>query len=534
MSQQPEWIRLLEPQLSPRVSLEWLVYEQPVVALFSRSGNPGYTDVDREHLGQTFRHDGDLGLLLSVAHSEQDNKLLVLLSHKIIVSHGGKPRILYMFVPVESLGIEIAEPASWKMSDGIVPLRAVDDDNDAGENHLSRLVRTSFSLAKESWVIMPNQPRLGRVPDNAMSTLRKLKSLSEATRFDLFAADDPLVYQGLLRVKALLAERAVTGFNVNHYRFYPGGRSAVVGAWRCQGWLPQEEGVQRSSGRGVKRSHEEMAGGGSSPPSYDSAASGAAPGVPSGVESTDPFDMALILFEEDAASGQESGQGSVLSEIYPRGRSISPLTVVETPLPLSPNFVFSPVAPQEAPPPSYHLPVCQAKGPTATGHRNVLVNWLATLLARYPLMHYTCTTDLLALGVAAQAGDARAIRGLRAKLVATLLRHQVVRKNTPGRDEIEDLVSWLLVLDPDTGDTMFLEQLAEASKAWEGQQGVGPTPQSPYPVLFSSPEPERPVVRDLVVCKAKIIVDACMAYGAVWESRGGLLRAIMDWELKYR
>lgn len=533
MSEHPECIRLLEPQLSPRGNLKWLVHEHPVVALFSKSGRLEYTDTDRDFLGQTYRHDGDLGLMLSIAHDEENNKLLLFLSQKIVVSRR-KPRILYMFVPIESLGVENADPAFWIMTGGIVPLRPIDNPEDVRVEQSSRLLRTTFSLAGRSWVLMPNQPHLGRLADESMSVIRKLKSLSEASRFDLFAAFDPSVQQGLLRVKTLLTEATVTDFNVNHYRFYPGGRSAVVGAWSFQGWLPQEEGIQRSSGRGVKRSHEEMAGGGSSPPSYDSAASGAASGVPSGVESTDPFDMALILFEEDAASGQESGQGSVLSEIYPRGRSISPLTVVETPLPLSPNFVFSPVAPQEAPPPSYHLPVCQAKGPSATGHRNVLVNWLATLLARYPLMHYTCTTDLLALGVAAQAGDARAIRGLRAKLVATLLRHQVVRKNTPGRDEIEDLVSWLLVLDPDTGDTMFLEQLAEATKAWEGQQGVGPTPQSPYPVLFSSPEPERPVVRDLVVCKAKIIVDACMAYGAVWENRGGLLRAIMDWELKCR
>lgn len=533
MSEQPESIRLLEPQLSPRGTLQWLVHEQPVVALFSKSGRLEYTDTDRDFLGQTCRHDGDLGLMLSIAHDEQNNKLLLFLSQKIVVNRR-KPRILYMFVPMKSLSVETADPAFWTMTGGIVPRRPIDNPEDARVEQSSRLLRTTFSLAGNSWVLMPNQPHLGRLADESMSVIRKLKSFSEASRFDLFAAYDPLVQQGLLRFKTLLEQPDVTDFNVNHYRFYPGGRSAVVGAWRCQGWLPQEDGVQISSGRGVKRSHEEMAGGGSLPPAYESAVSGAAPEVPSGVESTDPFDMAMIVYDEDAASGQESGQGSVLSEIYPRGRSISPPTVVETPLPPSPNFVFSPVAPQEAPPPSYHLPVCQAKGPTATGHRNVLVNWLATLLARYPLMHYTCTTDLLALGVAAQAGDARAIRGLRAKLVATLLRHQVVRKNTPGRDEVEDLVSWLLVLDPDTGDTMFLEQLAEATKAWEGQQGVGPTPQSPYPVLFSSPEPERPVVRDLVVCKAKIIVDACMAYGGAWENRGGLLRAIMDWELKYR
>lgn len=532
MSEYSECIRLLEPQLSPRGSLEWLVYEQPVVALFSKSGNPEYSSVDREHLGQTCRHEGDLGLLLSVAYNDQANKLLLFLSQKIVVSRRN-PRLFYMFVPVQSLSVENADPGFWTMADGVVPLRLIDNPEDARVDQSSRLLRTTFSLAAKSWVLMPNQPHLGRLADGSMSVIHKLKSLSEASRFDLFAAYDPSVHQGLLRVKTLLTEAAVTDFNVNHYRFYPGGRSAVVGAWRCQGWLPQEEGVQVRSGRGVKRSHEEMAGGGSLPPAYNSAASGAAPEVPSGVESTDPFDMAMIVYDEYAASGQESGQGSVLSEIYPRDRSISPLTVVETPLPLSPNFVSSPAAPQEAPPPSYHLPVCQAKGPTATGHRNVLVNWLATLLAREPLMHYTCTTDLLALGVAAQAGDTRAIRGLRSKLVATVLRHQVVRKNTPGRDEVEDLVSWLLVLDPDTGDTMFLEQLAEASKAWAGQQGLGPTPRSPYPVLFS-PEPERPVVLDPVVCKARIIVDACMAYGGAWENRGGLLRAIMDWELKYR
>ncbi|KAI4767011.1 hypothetical protein E4T52_06935 [Aureobasidium sp. EXF-3400] len=535
MSQLPECLRLLEPQLSPHGSLTWLVQEQPVIALFSKSGKPAYTDVDREFLGQTFRHTGDLGLMMSIAYNEADEadeKLLVVLSQKIVVSRR-RPRIIYMFVPVESLGVELAGPSSWAMTGGIVPLHTIDDPNDARVDPSSRLLRTSFSLAAKSRVIMPNQPHLGPLSDESMSTLRKLKSLSEASCFDLFVAYSPSAQQGLLRVKVLLEENAVTGFNVNHDRFYPGGRSAVVGAWRCQGWLPQEEGVQVSSGQGVKRRHDEISGGGSSPPSYDSAAPGAAPEVTPGVASTASFDMALILFEDDAASGQESGQESVLSEVYPRGRSISPPTVVPTPKPLSPNFNFSPVAPHEAPPPSYHLPVVRTKGPTATGHRNVLVNWLATLLRRAPLMHYMCATDLLALGVAAQAGDARAIRALRAKCLAGLLRHQVVPKNTPERNEVEDLVSWLLVLDPDTGDTMFLEQLAEASQAWEYGQGVEPTPRSSFVALFSVPS--SPVVQpDFVACKAGIIIDACMMYGSAWENRGVLLRAIMDLELSYR
>jgi len=525
-----ECIRLLEPQLSPCTSLEWLVYEQPVIALFSKSGNSAYTDIDREYLGQICS--GDLGLKLFVGHDKESNRLLVVLSQMVVPSRGRRPRLLYMFVPVESLGVETSGPASWIMAGDTVPLHTIDDPDDARVDQSSRLLRTSFSPAGKPWVIMSNQPYLGRVSDESMSVLRKLKSLSEASCFDLFAAHNPSAHEGLLRVKTLLADTAVTGFNVNYINFYPGGRSAVVGAWRCQGWLPLEEEVQEASARGSKRKHDEISGGEFIPPPYDSAAPEAAPEVTSGVASTDSFDMALILYEEVTASGQESGQESVLSEIYPRGRSISPPSVVVTPKRPSPNFVFTPVAPQEAPPPRYSLPVVNVRGPTATGHRNVLVNWLATLLGRYPLMHYTCTTDLLALGVAALAGDARAIRGLRAKCLAGLLRNQVERKTSPERNEVEDLVSWLLVLDPDTGDVMFLEQLAEASKAWGRERGLGPTPRSSDGALFE--EPGRVVVSDLVVCKAKIIIDACMAYGRVWEHNGVPLRAMMELELSYR
>jgi hypothetical protein len=533
MSLPAESMKLLQPQLSPGgSSLEWLLQEQPVVALFSKAGNTAYSDVDREYLGQTWRHSGDLGLKLSVAHNEESNRLLVVLSQKIVASRGARPRLLYMFVSIESLGLEIAGPASWTMADGIVPLHTIDDPNDARAEQSARLIRASFSPAAQSWVIMPNQPRLGRMSDESMSALRKLKSLSEASCFDLFVAYNSSAHEGLLRVKTLLADTTVTGFNVNYTRFYPGGRSAVVGAWAFQGLCPPEEGVQEGSARGSKRKHDEISGGGSLPPTHDSAAPGAAPEVTSGVASTDSFDMAIILFEEDAASGQESGQESVLSEIYPRGRSISPPTVVETPKPLSPNFVFTPVAPQEAPPPSYYLPVVKTRGPTATGHRSVLVNWLATLLVRYPLIHYTCITDLLALGRHAQAGDARAIRGSRAKCLAGLLRNQVERKTSPERNEVEDLVSWLLVLDPETGDTMFLEQLAEASNAWGCERGLGPTPRSSDGALFD--EPGSPVVLDFVRCKASIIMDACMAYGSAWEHSGVPLRALMELELSYR
>ncbi|KAK6008638.1 hypothetical protein QM012_000541 [Aureobasidium pullulans] len=373
MSQQPECIRLLEPQLSPCNSLEWLVYEQPVVALFSRTGNSTYTDFDREYLGRPSRPSGDQDLKLCVAHDEDTNRLLIVLTQKIQVSRGRRPRILYMFIPVDSLSVDIADPTSWTMSDGVVPLQALDQPDIDSADQTSRLLRASFSLTAKSWVIMPNQPHLGQVSDEAMSLMRKLKSLSEASCFDLFTVFGPSPQQGFLRVQALLENPSVTGFNVNYTGFYPGGRSAVVDSWRCQGWCPAEEGAQDMGSRGSKRKHGEISGGESLPPTFERSAPGAAPGVTPGVASTASFDMALILYEEDAASGRESGQESALSEIYPRGRSISPPTVVETPKPLSPNFDFTPVAPAVAPP-SYTSPVPLARGPTAIGHRNVLLH----------------------------------------------------------------------------------------------------------------------------------------------------------------
>jgi hypothetical protein len=116
--------------------------------------------------------------------------------------------------------------------------------------------------------------------------------------------------------------------------------------------------------------------------------------------------------------------------------------------------------------------------------------------------------------------------------LAGLLRNQVERKTSPERNEVEDLVSWLLVLDPETGDTMFLEQLAEASNAWGCERGLGPTPRSSDGALFD--EPGSPVVLDFVRCKASIIMDACMAYGSAWEHSGVPLRALMELELSYR
>ncbi|KAH0373145.1 hypothetical protein KCU65_g581, partial [Aureobasidium melanogenum] len=603
----PECIRLLEPQLSPCSNLDWLIYGQPIIALFSKSGNSAYTAFDREYLGQPSRHTRGQSLKLWVA-CDDANRLLIVLTQEIQVSSGKKPRIFYLCISVESLAVDTACPTYWAMSDGVVPLKPLDqsDGTSTRPDQTSRLLRINFSPTTKSYVIMPDFPHTGRVSEASMSLLRKLRTLSQAPYFDLFTTHDSWTYQSLLRLQAMLSDRTVTGFNINCNNFYPGGRRAIIDAWETQGWRPLVEGIGDESEmepecrKGLKRKHDaissvEVPGIGSlAPPPYDLPA----PDLPSaaaleatseaafGVASTASFDMAAVLAKDYAESGQES----VLSEVYPRGRSIS-LPPQTTFKPLSPNFDFTPIAPgimpavtpepttpvciaavssspfcsvalslqideyspaapestatpPQAPPhyvcksplshvpetpPSYTLPACKAIA-ASTNTRSVLVNWLATVLRRYPYFHYICVTELLALGLGIRRADAEdTIRRLRARCLASLLdrvtdhdhldvEHKSINNN--GSSELEELVSWLLLLNPD-GDLIFLEQLSEASKALkkvrksEHDRGLGATPRSSDGALFDTPtsKDEYASVNEFMICKASIILDACMAFG---------------------
>ncbi|KAI5208720.1 hypothetical protein E4T39_01203 [Aureobasidium subglaciale] len=315
MSSRPDAVRLLEPQLSQCMSLDWLVYGQPVVALFSRLGKSAYTPFDREYLGQPSRHNrAGQGLRLWIGYDEDTNKLIVALTQEIQVSNGKKPRTYYLCVPVESLAVEIAEPAYWAMSDGVIPLHILDRPNNARPDQISRLLRVSFTLTARSWVIMPNFPHTGRVSETSMLLLSKLKALSEVTNFDLFTTHDSWIHQRLLRVQNVLRNGTVTGFNINHANFYPGGRAAVVDLWETQGWRPVEQAIEHKSQSdqltpGLKRKHDKIVNEElefKSPP----------PPPPYGLDepraeapSTASFDMAALLDER-----AESGTDSLLSE----------------------------------------------------------------------------------------------------------------------------------------------------------------------------------------------------------------------------
>ncbi|KAI5259418.1 hypothetical protein E4T42_00278 [Aureobasidium subglaciale] len=347
MTSRPDAVRLLEPQLSQSMSLDWLVYGQPVIALFSKLGKSAYTPFDREYLGQPSRHNrAGQGLRLWIGFDEDTNKLIVALTQEIQVSNGKKPRIYYLCVPVESLAVEIAEPAYWALSDGVVPLHILDRPNNTRPDQASRLLRMSFSLTAKSWVIMPNFPHTGRVSEMSMSLLSKLKGLSEVPNFDLFTTHDSWLHQRLLRVRNLLHNNTVTGFNINHANFYPGGRAAVVDLWESQGWRPAEQVLEHKSKAdhltpALKRKHDEIAN-----EEPESPSSPPPPPPPYGIDepgpeaaSTASFDMAVLLDER-----VESGTDSLLSEIYPRGRSMSLPVEDKICKPMSPNFVFTPLA----------------------------------------------------------------------------------------------------------------------------------------------------------------------------------------------
>ncbi|KAI5276747.1 hypothetical protein E4T47_00357 [Aureobasidium subglaciale] len=612
MSSRPDAVRLLEPQLSQCMSLDWLVL-----------GKSAYTPFDREYLGQPSRHNrADQGLRLWIGSDEDTNKLIVALTQEIQVSNGKKPRIYYLCVPVESLAIEIAEPAYWAMSDGVVPLHILDRPNNTRSDQASRLLRMSVSLTAKSWVIMPNFPHTGRVSEMSMSLLSKLKGLSEALSFDLFTTHDSWIYQRLLRVENVLHNGTVTGFNINHATFYPGGRAAVIDLWESQGWCPVEQAIEHEGQlcqptSSLKRKHDEIATIEPKPNPL--------PPPPYGIDepgpkaaSTASFDMAALLDHERV----ESGTDSLLSEIYPRGRSVSlPAKNKKICKPLSPNFVFTPLARHSAHGsdnasrlykktlPSYSSPETPqpSRKPTIndsshtsplrketlslysslqvpqtpeeatkiqrfayhatndsnisslpkstsnftktlsthylplnkitvsvdqhTNDQNVLIYWLATLFTRYPYIHYTCIGELLALSSAIDEGP-NAIRHARAKCLTAILSCADQQEINSAHDEVEDLISWLLILNPETGDLEFLGQLAELSTAHkrvEELKGVPASPRSSDGALFdTSGCPDRSDYdgeylqrrHDFMNCKAIIVLDACIRFGPDLERQG--------------
>jgi hypothetical protein len=106
-----------------------------------------------------------------------------------------KHRLFLLCLPAESLKLDVYDPASWLLSDHTVPKELVTEvAKMQPEGQKSRLLRMSFKTkTNKSWVMMPQHPSMGKLSSDAASTLCKLKTLSEASAFDLCTSHDSWV-----------------------------------------------------------------------------------------------------------------------------------------------------------------------------------------------------------------------------------------------------------------------------------------------------------------------------------------------------
>ncbi|GAB7356582.1 hypothetical protein MBLNU459_g7315t2 [Dothideomycetes sp. NU459] len=218
-------IRLLDQSVVEGGPLDWIVAGKAVVALFSTLGKCEYTNYDQSHLGCSL-HDTSANdsLRLAIGINKHTNKLLVTLIQRVRMAGGKRDRVFFLCVPTESLVLDVADPAVWLLSDGVVPSNIVTDaDADAsraGPRHGSRLLRVSFRLgAQKSRVVMPKYPHTGRVPPKAIALLRKLKALSEAGRFDVFVAHDSWTQQALFACRDMVGKAQSP--TIKYAGFYP-------------------------------------------------------------------------------------------------------------------------------------------------------------------------------------------------------------------------------------------------------------------------------------------------------------------------
>lgn len=133
---------------------------------------------------------------------------------------------MFLIVPVETLTVEVHEPTLWTSDQRKLPLALFDAPSDVESAQASRLLQMSFSLGTEckSRVVMPGLRYEGDVSRHSLLLLRKLKALSESSRFDLFTNHNTWTQQGLLKAQQLLRTSNPVTPDLDLKDLYPGPR----------------------------------------------------------------------------------------------------------------------------------------------------------------------------------------------------------------------------------------------------------------------------------------------------------------------
>jgi hypothetical protein len=176
--------------------LPLVVRDQPVVAVFEDS-----TTKEKDSLGQVSDRNSCSDILrLWIGFDQKTSKLFIALAIWIGAKRSRNKnnrtgRLMFLVVPAETLTLKSACDDYDKFAKQL-PTNISDKpfDDKSGK---CKLLRMSFEIdSPNSYVIMPQYKRQANATNQQMALLRKLKSLSESTRFELFTElmQDPSWY----------------------------------------------------------------------------------------------------------------------------------------------------------------------------------------------------------------------------------------------------------------------------------------------------------------------------------------------------
>lgn len=231
-------IDALADKLSTNGPLSWVVADCPVVALFKNSQTK-----DPDSLGQPLDRNGCGDLLrLWIGMNQDTHELFVTLTIRIRVSPVRKKtrrqgRLLFLVVPSNSLQLK-STVVDYMNLDQQLSQCLFDMPSDT-QSAKCKLLHTFIDVGPHvSDVIMPEYQCRSNVMPQAMALLRKLKSLSEASTFQLYTNHETSRQEAIEHVSNILLDGpSMITPAVDIKGFYPGGRSACKNMWLEQGWL---------------------------------------------------------------------------------------------------------------------------------------------------------------------------------------------------------------------------------------------------------------------------------------------------------
>jgi hypothetical protein len=268
-------------------SLTWVVAGLPVVACF-----PSKSDAElSEFLGMTTgRNDHEEDLQLWVALDQVSHQLFVTLTIRIKASTNRKPnrRLLYLVVPAEGLLLRSLAADYDSLN---LPQDLFEIPHDVPSMKHKMLHMTFESTSEPSYVVMqsyPNPPNLGF---QAEILLRKLRHLSEASAFGLYAnhAQDRQCALELACDMSLSDTKPVTP-KICIQGLYPGGRPGCINNWKSQGLRAVPPTTHKISRQAPVSAFQSP----SAPPPYSRAGSSETPRVASAAPSAASQDLPCL------------------------------------------------------------------------------------------------------------------------------------------------------------------------------------------------------------------------------------------------